>query len=198
MPSRPPAAAALAVAALAVFTVWITWRAKALEISFLSRDRSGEMMNKPAPDFTLPALDGRSVSLAAYRGQKKVVVSFWASWCGPCRMETPMLRSLYQRAHKPDSDFELLSVSIDDDRAAAQAYASEAKMPFPVLLDSTQKTAAAWRVEGIPTVFVIDKSGKVTHAHTGAEPGIDMVLAHELGIENYSPSIGAPHAVGSH
>ena len=198
----------MAIAGLAAFTVWITWRAKALESNFhvLERQAQVKLLNKPAPDFTLKALDGATVSLADFRGKQRVVVSFWASWCGPCRMEVPSLRAFYQKAHKPGADFEMVAVSIDDDGDAARQFAASSRMPFPVLLDSGQKAATAYGVESIPQLYVIDKSGKVTYGHTGLDPAVEYALARELGIKDYMPSIamppvverGAPNAVPRH
>ncbi len=193
MPSRPTVAGALAIAALAVFTVWITWRAKAVERG-LDRDaRNITLAGKPAPDFSLSSLDGHTVALADFRGKQKVVVTFWASWCGPCRAEMPVLESLYQRGHKPGADFEIVAISIDDDRPSAAAFAAQMKMPFPVLLDPTQKAAAAFDVESIPTLFVIDTGGKVVMGKAGFDPGTEMILAQQLGIP---PRMlpGAPNA----
>src|SRR5438045_816052 len=124
MHTRIPAGTALAIAAFAVFTVWITWRAKALEIHQHHADNSIAILHKPAPDFRLQSLDGRTISLADYRGKKKVVVTFWASWCGPCRMETPALRDFYQQHAKSLSEFEILAVNMDEFRGAAQEAAT--------------------------------------------------------------------------
>jgi peroxiredoxin len=192
MLSRLNPASTMAISGLAIFTVWITWQAKGLEMSTAGNDRTREMVNKPAPEFALPSLDGRSISLAEYRGNKKVVVSYWATWRGPCRMELPVLRSFYQRMHKADADFEILAVSIDQDRESAESYAIENKLPFPILLDSSQKTAEKYLVTGIPVLFVIDKSGKVTTAHVGFDSTLEFLLANELGIKNYTPAMGAP------
>jgi peroxiredoxin len=205
MLSRTSPRAALAISALALFTVWISWRAKALEIGLNTVSRRTALLHKPAPDFALKSLDGRSVSLADFRGKQKLVVSFWASWCGPCRMELPALRAFYKQTHKAGADFELVAVSIDDDRNAAEEYATGAKMPFPVLWDAAQKTAGAYGVDSIPQVFVIDKDGTVTFGQTGFSPGLEIMLANALGIENYTPAImpkkadeGAPDGGSGH
>jgi peroxiredoxin len=187
-----PTAAVLA-GGLAVFTVWISWRAKALEIRMVKHDQSSELVNKPAPDFSLLSLDNRTVSLADYRGKKKIVLVFWASWCGPCRMELPLLRAFYERTHKTGSDFEFLAVSLDRDRESAATYAAEVTIPFPVLLDLSETAASAYQVQGIPLLFVIDQSGKVASAHVGVEPALDLMLAAALGLKDYTPSLGAPY-----
>jgi peroxiredoxin len=168
-------------AALAVFTLYITWRVKSLEKSIANRDEASAFLAKPAPRFSLASLDGRTISLSDYAG-KKVVVSYWASWCGPCKVEMPELRDFYQRYHQTNSDFEILAISIDEDRSEAERYAATQKLPFPVLLDPESKTADAYSVEGIPAMFLIGKDGKVEYAHTGLEEGLQFVLMRRLGI----------------
>jgi len=183
--SRKLAPAQLAgIAALAIFTVFITWKAKALEKHMRERGEASALVNKPAADFTLSSLDGEQVSLADYRGKKKVVLSFWASWCGPCRMELPVLANFYKKYHKDSSDFEILAISIDDDREAAEAYAAKAKLPFPVLLDPDSKAADLYSVDGIPTLFIVDTQGKIIEGITGMNPAIEVQLALRLGIKS--------------
>lgn len=181
----PPLRSALAIAALAVFTVWITWRAKALEMGSRPEGTASQMLGKPAPDFALESLGGQKIALADYRG-KTLVASYWASWCGPCRMEIPVLAKFYQRTHHADSNFEILAISVDRERDAAAGAAKSLKMPFPVLLDPESHTADAYKVDAIPTLFVIDKSGKVVFTHTGFTMGLDLMLAQQLAIKNYS------------
>jgi peroxiredoxin len=183
MRSRPSVGATLAISALAAFSVWITWRAKSLEVRSHTTDQPSALLNKRAPNFELPGLDGRMVSLAEERGKRKVVVSFWASWCGPCRMELPALRTFYERTHKPDSDFEIVSISLDENRDSADRMAKELKLPFLVLLDPSQKSATAYGVFGIPALFVIDKRGLVTYGGAGFGPSLEYVLATQLGID---------------
>lgn len=173
----------LGIIAFAVFTIFITWRAKALEKEFLLRSETSELVDEAAPEFKLASLDGQTVSLTDFRGKKKVVLSFWASWCGPCRLEMPELQSFYVNHHKNADTFELLAISIDDERGAAEAFAKEANLPFPVLLDPASKAARAFGVSGIPMMFVIDESGKVIYGHVGYEGGLEYILKHELGLD---------------
>ena len=107
------------------------------------------------------------MSIADFRGKKALIVTFWASWCGPCRMEMPILRDFYQKRAQANTDFEILAISLDDDREAAETAATELKMPFPVLLDTAHAAADAYQVQAIPTLMVIDKEGKVAFATGG-------------------------------
>jgi len=191
-------AAAFGIAAFAAFTIFITWRAKKLERTLLERARTPALVNKVAPDFALASLDGRTISPADYHGKKKLIVSFWASWCGPCRMEMPVLRTFYERHHKTSDTFELLAISIDDNRADAASFAAQEKLPFPVLLDLTSKTANAYGVDGIPTLFIISESGKVIYGHAGFDGMLEFQLARELGFDARPGDGGAANDGSSH
>ena len=195
--SRPSAAAILILVALAGFTAWITWRAKVLETRLATRGEAIALTGKAAPDFTLRSVDDRTVSLSEFRGKRSVVISFWASWCGPCRAEMPALAAFYEKTHKADSEFEVLAISIDESVEAARDAAKEWKMPFPVLLDSAHEVADAFGVEGIPTVFIVDKAGKVAYGHVGYEMGMEIAIAQTLGVP-YQPSFGATDDAGRH
>jgi peroxiredoxin len=178
--------AAFATACLALFTVWITWRAKALEMG-AARPHSGRhlTLNKPAPGFQLRALDGRSVDLAEYRGHN-VAITFWASWCGPCRMEMPMLRTFYAKARQQNTDFEILAISVDSEREDAANAAKELKIPFVVLHDAGGKVSDTYGVEAIPTMFVVDQKGDLKYTSTGLDMSLEFMLAQQLGIKNYA------------
>ena len=181
---RPAQRLALVIALLAAFTVWITWRAKSLEGGLDFDGGATALYHKPAPAFSLPSLDGRTVSLADFHGKQNVVVTFWASWCGPCKMELPALKSFYAKARAVRGDFEIVAISIDDDRAAGEDAARKLNLPFPVLFDPHEKTAGVYSVSSIPVLFVIDKSGKVTSGRVGFDGGVEYVLARQLGIDN--------------
>src|ERR1700691_243450 len=157
MPARPPIGPALAIAALALFSIWITWRAKTIEMGVASGGRPGgkpaKLVGKPAPAFDLQSLDGDKISLAAYHG-KTLIATFWASWCGPCRLEMPVLVRFYKQEHKADSDFQILAISIDLKEEDARGAAKTLKLPFPVLLDPDNHTSDSYQVDAIPTLFV--------------------------------------------
>ena len=118
-----------------------------------------------APDFTLNDLDGKAVSLSDYRG-KVVLISFWASWCGPCRVEIPHMIKVYDELH--DQGFEILAVNLRENESTAAKFAKAAKMDFPILLDRDGKVSAAYYARGIPTSVFVDRQGIIGNVHTGA------------------------------
>jgi peroxiredoxin len=199
-PDRPrfSAPAILGIVVLSILTALLTWRASLLETRLLRESEQPELVEKPAPDFSALTLDGRTVSLADFRGGKKVVVAFWASWCGPCRLEMPSLIQFYKNNHNDSSDFEILAVSIDEDPKDAANFATAMKLNFPVLVDPRQKMANAYGVEGIPTMFIIDKAGKVIFGRAGYDATMDYQLARELGITAKKSPEGAADGVTSH
>lgn len=190
--------AILAIGFLAAFTILLIWRASVLETRLIRESEEPALIDKPAPDFSASTLDGKTVSLADFRGQKNVVVSFWASWCGPCKLEMPALTGFYKTNHNPSSDFEILAISIDEDTKDAADFAAAQKLNFPVLLDPKQRVAKAYEVEGIPTLFVIDKTGKIIYGHQGFDMAMEYQLARELGIKQKKPAEGASDGDASH
>jgi peroxiredoxin len=152
-------------------------------------DRSSALVGRRAPEFALESLGGPQVSLASFSGKTRVL-TFWASWCGPCRMELPMLADFYQRTHQPGSGFEIFAISMDTAPDAARKAAESLKLPFPVLLDPDGRLAGAYQVEAIPMLLVIDREGIITYSYTGFQAGMDVLLAQQLGFRNYSPVTG--------
>ena len=128
------------------------------------------LLNQPAPDFELKTLDGEKVHLADLRG-RPVLLSFWASWCGPCRSELPHLSAL-NREFK-DKGLVILGVN-DEGKGAARKYAELAELTFPTLDDSNSKAHRLYRVHAIPSVFLIDKDGKIVLFMRGAKDAAKM------------------------
>ncbi len=125
----------------------------------------GPELGRPAPEFTLPDLDGTPVRLGDYRGRKAVLVNFWATWCVPCREEMPTLERL--RRERRDA-LEVLAVSVDTvGPARIRAFVRELGLSFPILLDRDRRVSRLYRVRAIPVSFVIDAGGVVRHREIG-------------------------------
>ena len=122
-------------------------------------------MNYPAPELTLTDMQDRTVSLADYRGQW-VLVNNWATWCPPCRAEMPELKAFYE-AHK-DEGFVLIAISSGDTKAQIADFTQEYGLSFPMWQDPTSASLRAFRMDYLPSSFVIDASGTVRLAWTGA------------------------------
>ena len=174
---------ASAILACLAFAAWFTERPDWLD----SSGGDGTVLpGSVAPDFTLKALSGDEVKLSSYRGQKTVVVSFWATWCGPCRLEMPSIEAFYRRNRS--KGVEVLAVSLDEDPAAVRTYAARNRLPFPVLVDPESLAASRYHVGGIPTLFVIDRAGKVAAFHQGLNPSLEAELAADLNASNARPA----------
>ena len=120
-----------------------------------------------APNFTLKNLDGKEISLNQFRG-KHILVNFWATWCGPCKIEMPSLEALYERFK--DRNFVLLAISNDMFGAnIVKPFVKAHNINFPVLLDQRLKVSNAFGVVSLPTTFMIDPQGKIIGALFGAE-----------------------------
>jgi len=122
-------------------------------------------VNAPAPDFNLPTLEGKQVSLSSLRG-KVVLLTFWAVWCHVCREEMPMLDSLHKKYR--DKGLEVVGVNIDRDvGASVQDYVKQHGLSFPILLDQERKAMKLYRAHFVPTTFVLDKRGIIVDKKVG-------------------------------
>lgn len=120
---------------------------------------------KPAPEFALKDADGKTVRLADYRG-KVVLLDFWATWCGPCKIEIPWFME-FERKHK-DKGFAVIGVSMDEDGwAAVKPFTEELKINYRIVIGSDSTAQLYGGVEALPTTFLIDREGKVASVHVG-------------------------------
>ena len=117
-----------------------------------------------APNFVLQDLEGNQVALSDFQG-KKVLLNFWASWCGPCRAEIPHMVKLYNELE--GEGFEIVAVNIGEDPSKVRKFVQEYRMPFPVLLDRTGQVGRMYAVRGIPTSYFIDEKGFILGRHVG-------------------------------
>jgi thiol-disulfide isomerase/thioredoxin len=132
------------------------------------------LLNKPAPVFTLVDLQGKKVSLASFRG-RPVMVNFWATWCGPCKVEIPWFEKLHDQY--AGQGFEILGVSTDEldlddkaklstEKAEVVKFAKGMQMNYPVLLNGLSLKGYG-ELDSFPTSFYVDRSGKVVDVEVG-------------------------------
>jgi len=117
-------------------------------------------------DFTLKDASGAAVKLSDYKG-KVVLLNFWATWCGPCKMEIPEFVDAYSKYR--DKGFVILGVLSEDDPSQKdlQAFMSEFKMNYPVMRQHAELEESFGTLWALPTSFVIDRKGQVCSKHMG-------------------------------
>lgn len=119
---------------------------------------------RAAPDFVLPSVGGAELRLSEYRG-KWVLLNFWASWCGPCRQETPDLQRLQER--RPDTVV-VLGVNQQESLDTASAFAEQYDLMYPLVLDRSGEVSAAYRVSrSLPVSMLVDPAGVIRQLHIG-------------------------------
>jgi len=134
-------------------------------------------INQASHDFTLKSLSGKNLKLSEFRGQV-VLLNFWASWCGPCRQEMPVLEEI-QRRYK-DLGFTILGVNVDEDSEKARTLLKEIPVSFPILLDAKNKTSELYELEAMPTTILIDRDGTMRYLHKGYQPGFEEHYIKEI------------------
>jgi len=184
--------ATLCILAIFAWAGWANWEYRRQESErLLANAAQGELVpatggmpefvsplnGKPAPAFTLNDLNGNKVTLASYRG-KAVLINFWATWCAPCKIETPWIVEL--RDKYAGQGFEVLGVDTEGDdlkkndkagwakaAAAAGKFVAEEKIPYPVLLDGDSINRQYGGLDDLPTSFFVDRKGVVVTVQVG-------------------------------
>ena len=134
--------------------------------SIRSRELKGgsAKQNVVAPDFVLPQLDGTPLRLSAYRG-KVVLLDFWATWCDPCREETPHFVEL-QRQYA-DRGLQIIGVSMDDTSEPVRDFYRQFQMNYPVVMGNAKTGEVYGGVLGLPIAFLLDRDGRLVAKHVG-------------------------------
>lgn len=127
---------------------------------------SAPAQGRVAPDFQLYDYQGRLHKLSDYRG-KPVVLNFWASWCGPCRMEMPAFAQA-SNAYKGKIQFLGVNLTVRDPIDSSKELIKTAHVQYPNLQDKSGKVAGAYKIQGIPTTYLLDKEGRI----------VQMVIGH--------------------
>ena len=123
-----------------------------------------------APEFTLKSLKDKNLALREFRGQV-VMINFWATWCGPCRLEMPALNALYEKYRS--AGFVLFGVNVDAESGSAAQMADKLKVTYPILFDTEKRASALYLVSAMPTTVLIDRSGKVRYVQKGYLAGYE-------------------------
>ncbi len=125
---------------------------------------SAPSVGAAAPEFALPGTAGETLALADLRG-RKVLVNFWATWCGPCREEIPLM--IEYQDDLQAAGIELLAVNVGETPAKVARFVADARMNFPGLMDTSTGVAQAYYLRAIPTSYLVDEDGVIEDIHLG-------------------------------
>ena len=123
-------------------------------------------LGKSAPDFTLQAVDGKTVNLSDFQG-KTVILNFWATWCGPCQLETPFFQAIHDE--QAEKGVVILAIDIKESAATVKNFANSKGMTFPILLDTEAKVAQKYCIPNVlPITLFINAEGIIKARKVGA------------------------------
>ena len=138
---------------------------------------NAETISGKAKNFTLKSRSGKNLKLSEYRGQV-VLLNFWASWCGPCRQEMPLLEKIYKK-YKP-LGFTMLGVNVEQNSSAAKKLLRDVKVSFPILFDKKNTVSKLYNVSAMPTTVIIDRNGNKRFLHKGYKPGYEKEYTRQV------------------
>ena len=136
---------------------------------------TGLAVGELAPEFELRSLDGEEINLVGMRGHP-VLVNFWATWCGPCRLEMPAFQERFEQYH---GDLQILAINFDESPDEVRSFVNEFGLTFDVVLDPGAKVQKLYQVRGYPTSYLIDAEGVIQVQHIGliVESQLDEYIA---------------------
>ena len=132
-----------------------------------SDDGQGIAPGNEAPDFQLQNLNGQMVSLSELRG-RPVILNFWASWCGPCRLEMPVFQEVYQDEMWKAGGLVILAVNLGESSERVQEFTDFYGLTFPILLDTSSRVGMTYNAATLPTTYFIDNDGIIRSIRRGA------------------------------
>ncbi|MCG8590854.1 MAG: TlpA family protein disulfide reductase [Proteobacteria bacterium] len=174
-PAAPNPASPEQDRSIAARVVWVALALGAAVLVLWAEDVPPRLAKgQPAPAFELEKLSGGSLALESLRGHV-VLINIWATWCKPCEDEMPAMERLYQGLS--GSGFELLAVSIDDERDPVEAFQARYRLGFPILLDPDQGVSRLYQTTGVPESILVDAEGRVVERYIGPREWDDPLYA---------------------
>jgi thiol-disulfide isomerase/thioredoxin len=166
---KPPSRVRLFARFTAIGAAWIA-------IAQLANAAS-PLVSEAAPDFALRSMSDSNVRLSEHLGQV-VLINFWATWCGPCRQEMPLLDELHAKYER--AGFVLLGINIDEDRDEAIEMAQTLQVTYPILFDERKDVSRAYQLGTMPLTVLIDREGVVRYVSEGYKPGYEKRYTEKL------------------
>lgn len=159
---------ALVAACFGVLAATFSWISKSTSIASPFEETAlvdgAEDSGYPPPNFRLATLEGDMMGPRDFLGDV-VVVEFWATWCGPCRLQARFLEELHSEFDGKGVHF--LAVDSGEDEATVREYITKTPFPYPVLLDPEDTLTPRYRIYGLPTVMIVDRQGDISFFETG-------------------------------
>jgi thiol-disulfide isomerase/thioredoxin len=137
------------------------WLARSLTIHSPSEAAKKTL---PPPDFRLASLDGRTLGPADFSDQV-IILDFWATWCGPCKLQARILEELHDELKA--KNVQVLAINVGEDVEKVRRYVERSPFPYPVLLDESEELMGTYRIGGLPTLMIIDRQGEVSYMRVG-------------------------------
>jgi len=153
------------------------WFATVLTSILLTTPVFAGILSGEAPDFTLRSDTGENIRLSEYRGEV-VLINFWASWCGPCRQEMPILDELHNQYK--GLGFTVLGVNVEQDPQQARKLLKNMPVSFPVLFDDRSVVSKEYDVIAMPSTVLVDRDGNMRYLHKGYKPGLEQVYLEQV------------------
>jgi len=153
-----------------------TWIGVAAAVLIAGSTMAG-LKQSVAPDFTLKSVNGKNLRLSDYQGEV-VLINFWASWCGPCLQEMPVLSELHDRYKA--LGFTVLGINVEEESGKARKLLQEISVSFPVLLDNESVVSRLYNVVAMPSTVLVDRDGNMRYLHKGYKPGLEDVYLQQI------------------
>ncbi|MGJ8693665.1 MAG: TlpA family protein disulfide reductase [Thalassotalea sp.] len=135
---------------------------------------ANELINTTAPDFTLKSMAGENLNLTEQRGNI-IVLNFWASWCGPCRKEMPILQEFHDKYTY--LGVQVWGINVEQENQAGRDFINNIKVDFPILFDAKNTLSALYQVDAMPTTVIVDRNGQVRYVFRGYKDGYEKKYA---------------------